>query len=74
MNTTARITKSINFNRNIICIVIVLFIATITGIAIADEEWLYLGIIFIPIMIYLCIERTFIFPFGLYAFLLPFEN
>lgn len=75
MNTiTTRLLKRVNFNRNVILLVIALFLAVITGIAIAEKKWLYLGAVFIPFIVYLCIEKPFIFPFGLYVFLLPFDQ
>lgn len=66
--------KRVKFNGNVIWIVLLLFIATITGIAIADSKWIYFGIVLIPCLLYLCIEKPFIFPFGLYVFLLPFDQ
>ncbi|MDR4506263.1 MAG: O-antigen ligase family protein [Candidatus Scalindua sp.] len=51
---------------------IILFTAVITGIALCDEKWIYFGLILSPFIIYVCIEKPYIFPFGLYAFLLPF--
>ncbi|MFQ5964630.1 MAG: O-antigen ligase family protein [Candidatus Scalinduaceae bacterium] len=66
--------KSVDFNNNVIWVGIVLFIAVITGIAIANESWLYLGIALSPLIIYLCIEKPFIFPLGLYVFLIPFDT
>lgn len=74
MNTTTRIIKSVNFNSNVIWLVIVLSIAIITGIAITDEKWLYFGVPLSPLIIYLCIHKPVIFPFGLYVLLLPFES
>lgn len=74
MNITTRMIKSVNFNNKVILFVIILFIAIITGIVIADGKWLYYGLVFIPLIIYLCIEKPFIFPFGVYVFFLPFDD
>ena len=74
MNTTSRIIKRANLNSNVMWLMILLFIAVITGIAIADKNWLYLGVVFVPFILYLCIKIPFIFPFGLYVFLLPFDS
>ncbi len=65
--------KRVNFNSDVIWIVIVLFFSVITGTAIADTKWVYFGIVLIPFILYICIKKPFIFPFGLYVFLLPFN-
>ncbi len=69
-----RLTKGVNLNSNVIWLASVLFIAVITGIAIADKKWIYFAVILSPLIIYLCIHKPFIFPFGAYVFLLPFDN
>ncbi len=53
---------------------VVLFFAAIIGLAIADKKWIYLGLVFVPFILYLCIEKPFLFPFGLYVFLIPFDS
>lgn len=73
MNITTRITRRLNLNSKVIGLMIVLFIAVITGIAIADKKWIYLGLVFIPFILYLCVEKPFIFPFGFYLLLIPFD-
>ncbi|MEW6053670.1 MAG: O-antigen ligase family protein [Nitrospirota bacterium] len=35
---------------------------------------IYLGVLFAPLFIYLSISKPFIFPFGAYVFLLPFDS
>ncbi len=74
MNHNARLIKSVNFNNKVIWLMIVLFFAVITGIAIADSKWIYFGVVFFPFILYLCIEKSFIFTFGLYALLIPFDS
>jgi O-antigen ligase len=52
-----------------------IFICILTiGLAIAQEKWSYFLLISLPLFIYLSIEKPFIFPFGLYAILLPFDS
>jgi O-antigen ligase len=36
--------------------------------------WIYIGIVLLPLSFYLSIKRPFIFPFGAYVFLLPFDS
>ena len=69
-----RLTNGVNFNSNVAWMVIILLAATVTGIAITDKEWIYFVVVISPLIIYLCIHKPFIFPFGLYAFLIPFDN
>jgi O-antigen ligase len=44
------------------------------SLAISQSKWIYLGIALLPGTIYISLSRPFVFPFGLYAFLLPFEG
>ena len=50
------------------------FMVISLAIAIAAEKWVFLGVLPIPLLIYISIRKPFIFPFGLYVFLLPFEG
>ena len=70
----SRLTKRLNFNSKIIWLAIVFLTAVIAGISITDEKWIYFGVILSPFVIYICIEKPFIFPFGLYVLLLPFDS
>ncbi|MCP5002573.1 MAG: hypothetical protein GY941_01275, partial [Planctomycetes bacterium] len=63
----------VSVKSKLLLIVVLLFSAAGTGLAIADENWLYLGIVFVPVILYFCIHKPFIFPFGLYVFLVPFD-
>ncbi len=45
----------------------------IAGIIITTSKLLYLGFLFVPLIIYLSIQHPIIFPFGLYVAILPFE-
>ncbi|MEW6600610.1 MAG: O-antigen ligase family protein [Nitrospirota bacterium] len=42
--------------------------------AITYENYLYLGVILAPLLIYVSIRNPFFFPVGLYAFLVPFDQ
>ncbi len=61
-------------NKKGVLIIIVFFIAVILGFAIAYERWIYMGAIVVPFLLYCCIEKPFIFPFGAYVFLIPFDS
>jgi O-antigen ligase len=61
-------------NRNRIIIIIGIFYALLLGFAIIDFNWIFLVFALTPIFIYFCIENPFIFPFGIYALLLPFDS
>ena len=52
----------------------VLIVGIASGVWIATGNWTATVILFSPILIYLCIEKPFILPFGLYVFLLPFDS
>lgn len=68
--------KSINldFYKKVILIIIIAVAVLTTAIAISDTKWLYLVLLLVPFLIYLSIKKTFIFPFGAYVFLIPFES
>ncbi|RJQ16370.1 MAG: hypothetical protein C4560_09650 [Nitrospiraceae bacterium] len=53
---------------------IVLFFAIVTGVALAGANLIYLGVALAPLVLYFCMEKPFIFPFGVYAFLIPFDE
>ncbi|MCP4367657.1 MAG: O-antigen ligase family protein [Deltaproteobacteria bacterium] len=61
-------------NNKVILIAFVLFTAAITGLAICDKKLIYFAVVLSPLIIYLCIHKPFIFPFGLYALLIPFDG
>jgi hypothetical protein len=54
-----------------VCGLILIFII---GVAITYEKWLYLMALLIPLSIYFFMKKPFIFPFGLYALLLPLDS
>jgi O-antigen ligase len=74
MNISLNNLRISNLLKDNVLILCVIFIAIMTGLSIADGNLLYVGVIFIPLVIYLCIVKPFIFPFGAYVFLLPFDS
>lgn len=60
--------------QKIIFIVFVLFLSGFVFLSLATEKWIFLGIAFVPLLLYISIKEPFIFPFGLYAFFLPFDT
>ena len=66
--------KKISFNSSHnIWYLFVIFVAIVTGISIALENWIYAAILLSPLFVYLCLVKPFIFPFGLYVMLIPFD-
>ena len=63
-----------NNSLNNIWYIFVIFVAIVTGISISIESWTYIAILVGPILIYLSLVKPFIFPFGLYVMLLPFDS
>jgi len=51
-----------------------IFVVLFLSKTIVEAKWLYLGALLAPLFIYLSVEKPFIFPFGLYVFLLPFDS
>lgn len=74
MTTIINKIKISNFHKEKMIFIFVMLSAIMTGLIIATGNWLLAGIIFIPLVIYLCILKPFIFPFGVYVFLLPFDE
>lgn len=75
MNNALILNAKSFFQKNWIWIVIAAFFVLILTKTIVDKELLYAGIIvFSPLLLYLFIHKPFIFPFGLYVFLLPLES
>jgi len=68
-----RVTRE-NFLKFNIWVILGIFVVLFLGYAIAYENWFYLGALLVPLLLYLSIEKPFIFPFGLYVFLLPFDS
>jgi len=75
MNAITNAAKErMTFHKYSIWIVLAIFIAMITAYAIVEKKWLYLGALFAPFLIYLCIKKPFIFLLGLYVLLLPLDS
>lgn len=71
---TSNIHKKTYLNNNAIWLALLSITAIIISIAIVYNKWLYLSILFIPVLLYFSIEKLFIFPFGLYVFFLPLDS
>lgn len=76
MNIIIDIIKSLklHFYRHRIWIIVCVLFIIVISMAIALEKWFYLGLLLSPILIHLSIKKPFIFPFGAYVFLLPFDQ
>jgi O-antigen ligase len=61
-------------NKNIKWIATGVIGTLLIAMTISDGNWLYLGLLLLPLFAYLCIMNPFIFPFGLYVALLPTEG
>lgn len=46
----------------------------VIALAIGNAKPAYLGLLLVPLFIYLSIARPFLFPFGAYAFFIPFDQ
>ncbi len=68
-----QVIKNPNF-KNVTWFLTGIFVVIVMGMAIAYGEWKYLAILSIPLLMYLSIEKPFIFPFGVYLFLIPFDS
>jgi O-antigen ligase len=66
--------KGANLRKNVMWIIIGIFMTVIMGEAIADAKLIYLVAALIPFLIYSVVKKPFLFPFGLYLFFLPFES
>lgn len=73
MNISLNNLRTSNLLKGNILILCVIFAAIMTGLLIADGDLLYVGVIFIPLVIYISIIKPIVFPLGLYVALLPFE-
>lgn len=72
MNLALDRIRKAGFSNNRKWMYLIIFAGVIAGISIATFNWIYIGLLAVPLILYLCIEKTFIFPFGIYAMLLPF--
>lgn len=75
MNNASILSAKVFFQKRWIRLAITVCWGLALVAAIVDGEILYSVIIlFIPLLLYLFIHKPFVFPFGLYAFSLPFEG
>jgi O-antigen ligase len=65
--------SSLSF-KNILKVIAIAIVVLTLGYAIAQAEWKYLGVLLVPALIYVSIRKPFIFPFGAYAFFMPFDS
>lgn len=74
MNDTAFPSAISYVQKNGIWFILGIFVVIFLALVISDEKWIYLSVLSAPVLIYYSIKKPFIFPLGLYAFLLPFEG
>jgi sulfite exporter TauE/SafE len=66
--------KSDRFRKKALWISVGIFMTISMGSAIVGSKWIFLALAFIPFLIYLFTMRPFVFLFGLYCFLVPFDS
>ncbi len=64
----------VHFPPNTGWIIVGLIVALISGAAIAEGKWLYLGVPLASLVIFISIKNPIIFPLGIYVLLLPFDS
>jgi O-antigen ligase len=74
MNNYIASTKSDRIWKNMLWLLFGAFSVMIIGIALAKQNWLYLVIPIVPYFIYFSVKHPFVFPFGLYVLLIPFNS
>jgi O-antigen ligase len=75
MNIVRATTNNSSFSfGNILKVIVVAIVVLMIGHAIAQANWKYLGVLLVPVLIYVSIRNPFIFPFGAYVFLMPFDS
>ena len=70
----ARLKGGKKMSRELLYLALLIFSALALSKAIVHLSILYFAMVLIPFLIYFCIEKPFLFPFGLYALLLPFDS
>lgn len=65
--------NKVSLYKNTTWFVIGIFYVLLIAQSISGEMWVLLGALLVPLLIYISIKKPFIFPFGLYVFLLPFD-
>jgi O-antigen ligase len=69
-----RVTKT-QFYKYAVWIIAATIVVMITGIVIAEGKWIYSVALLVTVgAFFISIKRPFIFPFGVYALLLPFDS
>ena len=72
MNTAVKSARPFSL-RNLTWFMIGAFFIIVAARFITDTKLIYLLILVSPLLIYLVIKKTFVFPFGLYLVLVPFD-
>lgn len=63
-----------NVKKNTLWILLGVYMTISIGVAIADSRYIYLAAGLLPFFICLSLVRPYLFPFGFYVFLLPFDS
>lgn len=66
--------NAVGLFKNTLLIVIGIFYGLLITQATYDEKWIYFGVLLLPLLVYVSIKKPFLFPFGAYVFLLPFDS
>lgn len=73
-----KLTDTLQINKaklsvNAMWLIVGVFAVLIIAKTIADFRLVYLGILLLPLLIFLAIQKPVIFPFGVYVFFIPFD-
>jgi O-antigen ligase len=63
----------LHFRKNNVWLIFAVLSAIISGLCIASGKLLYIGLLLVPLLVYFSIKNPFIFPFGIYTLLIPFD-
>lgn len=74
MNTLTTEGLASGIRKNIVWIIIAGIAFMLVRMIVLEEQWLFILVFFVPVFLYLSLKKPFIFPFGIYAFLLPFDS
>lgn len=74
VNTIQGLKARLAVDRNILWLLSGAVGVLIMAMAIAEAKWTYFAILFAPFLAVLVLKQPFLFPFGVYAMLLPFDT
>ncbi len=75
MNTEIIQTTKVHFHKYAGWIMVAAIMVMITGVSIAEGKWIYSAALLAAFAaVFISIKNPFIFPFGLYVFLIPFDS